>query len=394
MNFILALQHLLACFGATVLVPLLTGLDPSVALFGAGIGTFIFHACTKGKIPVFLGSSFAFIAVIQIVAGKYGLQYATGGIIFAGLLYLVLALLIKIYGIEKIKTFFPPTVTGSMIAIIGLTLAPGVVQGNIIDAPVGTLRQRLLVAGIVVLTMIVISIFTKGFFKLVPILFGIIAGYILSLLLGIVDFTPVVQANWFSVPNFVLPKFNLEAVLIIAPIAIVTFIEHFGDIVAISETTNNDFINNPGIHRTLLGDGLATVFAGLIGAPANTTYSENTAVLAITKVYDPKVLRLTAILAIVVAFIGKLGAILLTLPSPVIGGISIMLFGMIASIGFRTFVDNQVDFSKSKNLIIVSLMLVLGLSGIEIPIWGEASLSGLSLSALVGIVLNKVLPVS
>lgn len=392
MNFILALQHLLACFGATVLVPLLTGLDPSVALFGAGVGTLIFHGCTKGKVPVFLGSSFAFIAVIQIVAEEYGLQYATGSIVFAGLLYLILALLVKLYGIERIKTFFPPTVTGSMIAVIGLTLAPSVIQGNIINATVGTLGQRLLIAFSVVLVMIIITIFIKGFFKLVPILFGIIVGYIVSLLLGVVDFTPIIQAKWFAVPNFILPKFNLEAILIIAPVAIVTFIEHFGDIVAISETTDNDFIKNPGIYRTLLGDGLATVFAGLIGAPANTTYSENTAVLAITKVYKPKILRLTAILAIIVAFIGKLGVILLTLPSPVIGGISIILFGMIASIGLRTFVDNRVDFSKNKNLLIVSLMLVLGLSGIEIPVWGQASLSGLSLSALVGIVLNKVLP--
>lgn len=392
MNFILALQHLLACFGATVLVPLLTGLNPSVALFGAGIGTLIFHGITKGKVPVFLGSSFAFIAAIQIVVSQYGLSYATGGIIFAGLLYLVLALLIKIYGIEKIKTFFPPTVTGSMIAIIGLTLAPGVIQGNIVDADVGTLGQRLFIAFVVVATMIIISIFAKGFFKLVPILFGIVVGYIVSLLLNVVDFVPVIEASWFSIPPFILPKFSLEAILIIAPVAVVTFIEHFGDIVAISEVTGNNFLENPGVHKTLLGDGIASMFAGLIGAPANTTYSENTAVLAVTKVYKPEILRLTALLAILVAFVGKLGAILLTLPSPVVGGVSIILFGMIASIGFRTFVDNKVDFSKNKNLLVVSLMLVLGLSGLEVPVWGQATLSGLSLSALVGIVLNKVLP--
>jgi len=392
LNFILALQHLLACFGATVLVPLLTGLNPSVALFGAGIGTLIFHGITKGKVPVFLGSSFAFIAAIQIVVSQYGLSYATGGIIFAGLLYLVLALLIKIYGIEKIKTFFPPTVTGSMIAIIGLTLAPGVIQGNIVDADVGTLGQRLFIAFVVVATMIIISIFAKGFFKLVPILFGIVVGYIVSLLLNVVDFVPVIEASWFSIPPFILPKFSLEAILIIAPVAVVTFIEHFGDIVAISEVTGNNFLENPGVHKTLLGDGIASMFAGLIGAPANTTYSENTAVLAVTKVYKPEILRLTALLAILVAFVGKLGAILLTLPSPVVGGVSIILFGMIASIGFRTFVDNKVDFSKNKNLLVVSLMLVLGLSGLEVPVWGQATLSGLSLSALVGIVLNKVLP--
>lgn len=392
MNFILALQHLLACFGATVLVPLLTGLNPSVALFGAGIGTLIFHCCTKGKVPVFLGSSFAFIGVIQIVAGKYGLEYATGGIVIVGLLYLVLALLIKLYGIEKVKSFFPPTVTGSMIAIIGLTLAPGVIQGNIINASVGTLSIRWLIAFVVVVTIILVSIFAKGFFKIVPILFGIIAGYVVSLLLGVVDFTQVIETSWFVVPNFMLAKFNLEAILIIAPVTIVTFIEHFGDVIAISEITGNNFIQNLGVHRTLIGDGLATAFAGLIGAPANTTYSENTAVLAITKVYKPKILRTTAIFAILVSFIGKLGAFLLTLPSPIIGGISIILFGMIASIGFRTFVDNHVDFSKTKNLIIVSLMMVLGLSEVSIPLWGEASLSGLSLSALIGIILNKILP--
>ncbi|NLP34787.1 MAG: purine/pyrimidine permease [Clostridiales bacterium] len=392
MNFILALQHLLACFGATVLVPLLTGLNPSVALFGAGVGTLIFHGITKGKVPVFLGSSFAFIVAIQIVVSQYGLSYATGGIIFAGLLYLVLALLIKVYGIEKIKTFFPPTVTGSMIAIIGLTLAPGVIQGNIVDADVGTLGQRLFIAFVVVATMVIISIFAKGFFKLVPILFGIVVGYIVSLLLNVVDFVPVIEAGWFSIPPFILPKFGLEAILIIAPVAVVTFIEHFGDIVAISEVTGNNFLENPGVHKTLLSDGIASIFAGLIGAPANTTYSENTAVLAVTRVYKPEILRLTALLAILVAFVGKLGALLLTLPSPVIGGVSIILFGMIASIGLRTFVDNKVDFSKNKNLLVVSLMLVLGLSGLEVPVWGQATLSGLSLSALVGIVLNKVLP--
>ncbi len=392
MNFILALQHLLACFGATVLVPLLTGLNPSVALFGAGVGTLIFHGITKGKVPVFLGSSFAFIAVIQIVGQQYGLEYATGGIIAAGILYLVLSLLIKIYGIEKIKTFFPPTITGSMITIIGLTLAPGVIQGNIVDADVGTLGQRLFIAFVVVATMVIISIFAKGFFKLVPILFGIVVGYIVSLLLSVVDFVPVIEASWFSIPPFILPRFSLEAILIIAPVAIVTFVEHFGDIVAISEVTGNNFLENPGVHKTLLGDGIASIFAGLIGAPANTTYSENTAVLAVTRVYKPEILRLTALLAILVAFVGKLGALLLTLPSPVIGGVSIILFGMIASIGLRTFVDNKVDFSKNKNLLVVSLMLVLGLSGLEVPVWGQATLSGLSLSALVGIVLNKVLP--
>jgi len=388
---VLGLQHLLAMFGATVLVPIITGLSPSVALFGAGVGTLIFHTVTGNKVPVFLGSSFAFIGGILTVKEMYGLPYATGGIFVAGLLYLVLAALVRVYGVQKVRSFFPPVVTGSMIIVIGLTLAPVLINNNIVAGDPSTLGQRWIIALAAVLAMIVVSMFTKGFFKMLPILFGIGAGYVASAAYGQVSFAAVETAQWVAVPGFFLPKFSFGAIGVIAPIALVTFMEHIGDITTNGAVVGKDFMSDPGLDRTLIGDGLATAFAGLVGAPANTTYGENTAVLAVTKNYDPGVLKIAAIMAIVLSFVGKFGALLTTIPAPVMGGISIILFGMIAAIGLKTIVDGRVDYSKTKNLIISALMIVFGLSGVMLPI-GNAGLSGLSLAALLGVVLNKTLP--
>ncbi|NLM46071.1 MAG: uracil-xanthine permease [Firmicutes bacterium] len=391
-NVVLGLQHLVAMSGATILVPLVTGLNASVALFTAGVGTLIFHLFTKGKVPVFLGSSFAFIGVISSIGQRYGMEYATGGIVVAGLVYLLFALIVKLIGPERVKRLFPPVVTGSMIMVIGLTLAPVVINSNILEAAAGTVGQRWLVAFCVAATMVIVSIFVKGFFQLTPILFGFLVGYIVSLALGLVDTAAIAGAAWFQIPPFILPKFNLEAIISISSVTIVTFMEHIGDITTNGAVTGNDFFKDPGLPRTLIGDGLATTFAGLVGGPANTTYSENTGVLAMTGNFNPFTLELAAVFAIILAFFGKLGVILQTIPAPVIGGASIILFGMISSIGLRTVKDGNVDLNRSRNLIIISIMLVLGISGVTLPITGTIGLSGLSLSALTGIILNLVLP--
>lgn len=389
---ILAIQHVFAMFGATVLVPALTGLDPAVALFTAGVGTLLFHLCTKRKVPVFLGSSFAFIAAISHVVETQGIAYAGGGIIAAGALYLILAGLVMLFGVDRIKSFFPPLITGTMIIVIGLTLSPGVIAGNIIDYGAGAMWQKWAVVLVVLATMTAVSIFVKGFFKLTPILIGIVAGCIASAFFGFMDFTAVAQAPVFALPNFVLPKFSLSAVSLIAPVAIVTFMEHIGDITTNGAVVGKDFLRDPGLHRTLIGDGIATMFAGALGGPANTTYSENTGVLAVTKVYEPFILAIAAIFAIGLSLIGKLGATLQVIPPPVMGGVSILLFGMIASVGLRTLIDAKVDLTKSRNLIIVSIMLVMGLSGVEFAIVPGVALSGMSLTALIGVILNKILP--
>lgn len=388
---ILGLQHVAAMFGSTVLVPMLTGLHPGIALFGAGVGTLIFHGVTKRKMPVFLGSSFAFIVGIQHIGSKYGLPYATGGILVAGIMYLLFAGLIHLVGMEKVKKLFPPLITGTMIMIIGLTLAPSVINGNIVDAQVGTLGQRWLVATVVVLIVVIISKYTKGFIKLLPILIGVTGGYLLAQMMGMTDIVLIKEAKWLTLPPFILPKFNWEAVAVIAPISIVTAMEHIGDVTTVGNVVGKDFLGEVGLTKTFLGDGLATIFAGLVGAPANTTYSENTGVLAITKVYDPIILEIAAIFAILLSFIGKLGAVLQSIPGPVMGGASIILFGMIASTGIRTLISGQVNLSNSKNSIIVAIMLVLGLSGVTLPI-GGVSFSGMSLSAIIGILLNVILP--
>lgn len=381
--FVLSLQHFVAMFGATVLVPLLTGLDPLVALFTAGLGTLVFHTFTAGVVPVFLGSSFAFIAPVIMVREKFNdLSYATGGIFVAGLIYLLFALAVWALGVERVKKLFPPVVTGPMIVVIGLTLSPVAIQ---------MASTNWLVAIVVIVTVILVSAFLKGFWSLVPVLSGVIVGYIFALITGQVDTSILHQMNWFSVPKFILPKFNWTAIAMIAPISVATFMEHIGDITTNGAVVGKNFFEYPGLHRTLIGDGLATSIAGLLGGPANTTYSENTGVLALTRVYDPKVLRGAAIIAIIVAFVSKFGGLLRTIPSCVIGGISLILFGMIASVGIRTLVNAKVDFSKAKNLLVASLILTIGIGGASLKI-GSVELKGLSLAAIVGIVANLLIP--
>ena len=371
---LLGIQHVFAMFGATVLVPMLTGMSPAVALFCAGVGTWIFHLCTGRKVPTFLGSSFAFIAAIQGAAqicsdnAEIGtdaylaaLPYATGGIIVAGALYLVLALLVRLVGAERVRSFFPPIVTGPVVTIIGLMLAPSAI--NNITTQIGTVNVGLnwLVAAVAIAAIFVTSLFAKGLFKLVPILIGIIVGYVAAICCGMVDFTTIAQAPWLDLPPFFLPKFDMRAIGLVAPIAIVTFVEHIGDVTASSAVVGKDFIKDPGLHRTLMGDGLATMFAGLVGGPANTTYSENTGVLAATKNYNPLTLEIAACFAILISFLGKFAALITSMPGPVIGGVSIVLYGMISAVGLRTLVENQVDFTKTRNLLIAAVMLVLGL---------------------------------
>ncbi|ABR29944.1 uracil-xanthine permease family protein [Thermosipho melanesiensis] len=382
-KIVLALQHFLAMFGATVLVPLLTGLDPLVALFTAGLGTLVFHLITKRIVPVFLGSSFAYITPILLVKEKTGdLSYATGGIVFAGGVYLFFALLIKLIGVKKIKKLFPPVVTGPMIMVIGLSLSP---------VAINMASENWLISTVVIITIILSTTVFKGFFNLIPILVGVTVGYSFSTFTGNVDFSPISNSSFISIPKFILPKFELSSILLIAPVAIATFMEHIGDITTNGAVVEKNFLENPGLHRTLIGDGIATMIAGFLGGPANTTYSENTGVLALTKVYDPSVLRVAAIFAIFMSFFSKFGSILQTIPTPVIGGVSLILFGMIASIGVRTIVNEKVDFSKPKNLIVSSLILTIGIGGASVKI-GSIELKGLALAAIIGVIANLIIP--
>lgn len=391
-KILLGFQHLFAMFGATVLVPTLTGMNVSVALICAGLGTLLFHFITKNKVPVFVGSSFAFITALQSVIGDKGIPAAQGGIIAAGLVYVVLALVVMLVGVERVRSFFPPVVTGPVIVVIGINLAP---------TGIAMATQNWWVALLVLLVIITISVFAKNFFRLVPILIGLVVGYTTCLIL---DFTVLQEAplinysaidtSTFFLPlsSFSLPVFDLHSILLIAPIAFVTFMEHIGDITTNGSVVGKDFFKDPGLHRTLLGDGLATSLAGLLGGPANTTYSENTGVLAVTKVYSTFVLKLAAIFAIVLGFIRPLGSVLQSIPDCVKGGMSIMLFGMIAAVGMRTLVEAKLDFSHSRNLIIVALILVFGLglaNGITV---GDFTFSGLFIAVLVGIIANKILP--
>ena len=382
---VLGIQHVFAMFGSTVLVPALTGMNPSVALIAAGIGTLIFHSVTGGIVPVFLGSSFAFIGAIIAVGEKdpAKLPYALGGLFFAGLIYLLLSLVVKLGGTGFIKRLFPPVVTGPVIMVIGLSLAP---------VAVGMSKSHWGLALVSMLTIVGVSCFFKGFFKLVPILMGIIAGYAVAALMGKVDYSAFSETTslFISSSDFMFPKFEIGAILTIAPIAIVSFMEHIGDITTNGAVVGKDFFDKPGLHRTLLGDGLATIFASLIGAPANTTYSENTGVLAVTKNYNPAIIRLAAVFAIILGVFSPIGAFLRTIPLPVMGGVSFILFGMIASIGMRTIAHAKLDFNNSRNLMIVTLILVTGLAGVEVNLAGVA-LKGIGLAAIVGMLSNLVL---
>jgi len=387
---VLGLQHVVAMFGATVLVPLLTGLDPSVALLAAGIGTLTFHLITKRMVPVFLGSSFAFIPAI-ILATERGYSWAAVGfgIIMAGLLYVIMGFIVAVIGHEQMTRIFPPIVTGPVIIVIGITLAP---------VALGMAEGAWWLALLTLATAVVAAVFFKGLFKMLPILTGAIVGYVFgAIFFPDFSFQPVIDAAWIGWPNFTWgwQDMNWSAVALIAPIAFVTMIEHVGDIVANGGVVGKNFLDEPGLNRTLMGDGIATAIAGLIGGPPNTTYSENTGVLAVTKVYDPVILRIGAGFAIVLALIPKLAAILRTVPVPVLGGLSTVLFGMIAAVGLRTLVTAQVDFKKGRNMIVVGMILVfgLGVSGLSNALAiGDVPISGLALAAVVGVILNLVLP--
>ncbi|MCK4257642.1 MAG: uracil permease [Halanaerobiales bacterium] len=384
-KILLGLQHALAMFGATVLVPILTGLNVSVALFTAGIGTLVFHLITKKKVPAYLGSSFAFIAPITLVVGNAGIAAAQGGIIAAGIVYALMAFIIYLVGPKIINFLFPPIVTGPVIIVIGLTLAP---------VAIGMASSHRVVALIALLAAAFASVFGRGFFRLIPIMFGLAVGYLAAFIFGLADFASIKEAALFGLPNFSFPVIKWSAIIAIAPVAIVSMVEHVGDILAISATVGKgkEFVEDPGIHRTMLGDGIATAIAGIFGGPPNTTYSENTGVLALTKVYNPIVMRIAACFAVVLSLSPKFGAIISTIPTSVIGGISILLFGMIASVGVRTMVENKVDLTKSRNLIIASVILVLGIGGATLPLPGDLEFAGMALSGLAGLLLNLVLP--
>ena len=381
-------------FGSTVLVPLLTGFDPSVAIFCAGIGTLIFHFCTDWRVPVFLGSSFAFIGVINQVSDAFNgdLAYAQGGIIVAGCLYIIMSLIVKFIGVEKVKKYFPPQVTGAMIAVIGLNLIPSAVDMAMTYLPIAIITLAVAMG---------INQFAKGSIKQFGVIIAVFTGLALSFILKQVDITTASQASWFAIPNFRLPKFSLEAILMIAPVVLATFMEHIGDITTNGTVVGQNFIENPGLNRTLLGDGLATIFAGFAGGPANTTYGENTALLAITKNYDPRVLELTAVFAIVLSCVGKFGGFLQSIPQAVMGGISIYLFSMITYVGVKSIRDSKCYKGNTKNIIIIATILIIGLgtsylstyAGIEIgiPLSKTSSLTGLSLAAIVGVILNRIL---
>ena len=397
---VLGFQHLIAMFGATVLVPLLTGLDPAVALFSAGLGTLIFHLCTKGKVPVFLGSSFAFIPVIQVVAKEYGdLRYAQGGIVTVGLIYVILSFVIKKIGVDKIRKVLPAQVVGPMIIVIGLNLIPDALKNagvnGLLSGQSGAIRN-VLIASITLGLALIIKHYGKGMLKQVAILIAVVIGYGISYAMGMVETGAISEATFLAVPNFTLPKLDLSAILIIVPVVLAVFMEHVGDITTNGQVVGKNFIEDPGLNRTMLGDGLATFAAGLIGGPANTTYGENTGVLAITKNYDPSILRITAVFAILLSFIAKFGAVIRTIPQPVMGGISLILFSMIAIVGFKTIKREKVEFNIF-NIIVMASILIVGLSSnflpnaISIQITETVSISGLSLAAIVGVVLNIIL---
>ncbi|MDA0149245.1 uracil-xanthine permease family protein [Vibrio sp. LaRot3] len=393
-NAIQGAQMLFVAFGALVLVPLLTGLDPSVALFGAGIGTLIFQIITRRSVPIFLASSFAFIAPILYGVQTWGVPATMGGLMFAGCVYVAMGALIKVRGVEIIHRLLPPVVVGPVIMVIGLGLAPTAVSmalGKVDGSQVIDANASLVISSASLLTTIFISVFTRGFLKLMPILGGIIVGYSLSLFYGIVDFTPVHEAAWLALPNFTFPEFNINAILFMIPVAIAPAVEHVGDMLAISNVTGKNYIKKPGLHRTITGDGVATIAASMVGAPPNTTYSEVTGAVMLTKAFNPKIMTWAAITAIVLALVGKLGAVLQTIPMPVMGGIMILLFGSIATVGLNTLIKNNVDLHQSRNLVIVAITLVFGIGGMAFGV-GEFSLQGVSLCGIVAILLNLVLP--
>lgn len=399
----LSFQHVFAMFGATVLVPMLTGLSPSAALFAAGSGTLIYIAITGAKVPAFLGSSFAFIPAIIGVSSAYGMEYALGGAVVAGLFYSLVALLVRQVGTKWLDRVLPPVVIGSVIIVIGLNLAPTAMNMAMNDINGNYSLVLLSIAAFTLLVAIVATIFFKGFFNVIPILIGLAAGYVFTLIMGVffpayklIDFTVVKEASWFSLPTFTMPKFGLTAALTFVVVSLATICEHLGDIMVTSRVVGKDFYKDPGLHRTLAGDGIATAWAAFWGGPPNTTYGENIGVMAITRVFSVWVIGGAAVIAVVLSLITKVGAIIQTIPTPVMGGISMLLFGIIASSGLRTIVESGVDFKCKRNLTVSSVIMVIGIGGGMLSFnIGENlkfQLAGVALATVVGIILNLVLP--
>ncbi len=393
---VLGAQMLFVAFGALVLVPLLTGLNPNVALFTAGAGTLLFQVITKGKVPVFLASSFAFIAPIIYGVQTWGIPATLSGLAAAGLVYVLLAAVIKLRGVQMLHRILPPIVTGPVIMVIGLILAPVAVNmalgktgdGSAVLVPRDT---AMIVSMLSLLATIAVSMLAKGWLRLLPILSGIVVGYAASLAFGLVDFSRMLAAPWLAVPDFVFPEFKLEAVLFIVPVAIAPAIEHFGDVLAIGSIARKDYIKDPGVHRTLLGDGLATSLASLLGGPPNTTYSEVSGAVALIKVFNPAIMTWAAITAMLLAFVGKLGAFLGTIPVPVMGGIMVLLFGAIMVVGINTLVRAGQDLMEPRNMVIVALIVIFGVGGMSFST-GEFKLEGIGLAGITGVVLNLLLP--
>lgn len=385
------LQMLFVAFGALVLMPLITGLDPNTALLTAGIGTLLFQLCTKGQVPIFLASSFAFIAPIQYGVQQWGIPVTMGGLVFTGLVYFLLSALVKFKGAKILEKLFPPVVVGPVIVIIGLGLAPVAVDMALAKGTQIDPDTALIISMATLITTLIVAVFAKGMMKLVPIMFGILVGYILSLFYGIIDFTKVTEAAWFSLPNLTAPEFKLEAILYLLPIALAPAVEHVGGIMAISSVTGKDFMNKPGLHRTLLGDGVATSAAAFLGGPPNTTYAEVTGAVMLTKNFNPRVMTWAACWAIAISFCGKVGAFLQTIPGVVMGGIMMLVFGSIAAVGISTLIRAKVDMGQARNLCIVSVVMTFGIGGMFINV-GEFSLKGISLCAIAAIIMNLVLP--
>ena len=391
-SIIMGLQQCFAMFGATILVPVLTtsygegivGLSASVTLFCAGVATLWFHFITKGKVPVFLGSSFAFLGMYQAIIPQYGKEYATGGVVAAGGLYVILAILIKVLGTKRVMKLFPPAVCGPLIILIGINLA-----GSAID----NLFTNWMLGIVPILVIIICNTWGKGMIKIIPVLISLIVSYIVAIIMGAVDFSAVGSANWVGLPNFHLPKFNADAIVAGLAVAVAAMVEHVGDVMAIGATCGKNFIADPGLTRTLLGDGIGTSLAGLLGGPANTTYSENTGVVALTRVFDPFVMRIAAVMAIILSLSPKFEAVINSIPAAIIGGISFVLYGMIAATGIRTIVENQVDYVNMRNVLITAIILVSGLGfNHKNIVIGSVAFGGLACAAVFGIILNAILP--
>jgi len=390
---LLGAQMLFVAFGALVLVPILTGLDPNVALFTAGLGTIVFQIITKGKVPVFLASSFAFIAPISYGVTTWGIPGTLCGLAAAGVLYVILSFIIRIKGSSVLERYLPPVVTGPVIMVIGLVLAPvavGMANGSIGDGRiVGS--QAMIISMVALATTVIVSIFGGGFLRLIPILCGIAAGYVVALVMGLIDFSPVVNAPWFKVPDFTAPSWNLDAIIYIVPVAIAPAIEHFGDVLAVGSITGKDYVKDPGVENTMLGDGIATSLAAFFGGPPNTTYSEVSGAVALTKAFNPAIMTWAAISAILLAFIGKIGAFLATIPGPVMGGVMILLFGMITVIGINTLVRAGKDLATPRSLVIIAVILVCGIGGMKFSA-GTFAIEKIGLAGILGFLLNLILP--